>query len=38
MSVIFTLKYILGVSNFVSGGSKECKNGALKVVDVAIFS
>ena len=38
MSVVFTLKYILGLSIFVSGGSKECKNGALKVVDVAISS
>ena len=37
MSVVSTLKYILGLSIFVSGGSKERKNGALKVVDVAIF-
>ena len=38
MSVVFTLKYILGLSILVSGGSEELKNGALKVVDVAIFS
>ena len=38
MSVVFTLKDIMGVSIFVSGSSKERKNGALKVVDVAIFS
>ena len=38
MSVVFTLKYIMGMSIFVSGGSKERKNGALKVVDVAILS
>ena len=38
MSVVFTLKYILFLSIFVAGGSKERKNGALKVVDVAIFS
>ena len=37
-SVVFTLKYILGLSIFVSGGSKERKNGAFKVVDVSIFS
>ena len=37
MSVIFPLKDILGLSILVSGGSKERKNGALKVVDVAIF-
>ena len=36
MSVVFTLKYILGLSIFVSGGSYERKNGALKGVDVAI--
>ena len=34
----FTLKDILGLSIFMSGGSYELKNGALKVVDVAIFS
>ena len=38
MSVVFTLKYILGLSIFVFGGNKERKNGALNVVDVAIFS
>ena len=38
MSVVFTLKYILGLSIFVYGGSKERKNGALKVADVEIFS
>ena len=38
MSVVSTLKYILGLSIFVSGGSHERKNGALKVVDVAISS
>ena len=38
ISVVFTLKYILGLSIFVSSGIKEHKNGALKVVDVAIFS
>ena len=37
MSVAFTLKDILVLSIFVSGGSKERKNGALKVLDVAIF-
>ena len=37
-SVVFNLKYILGLSIFVSGDSKELKNGALKVVDDAIFS
>ena len=38
MSVVFTLKYILVMSISVSGGSKERRNGALKVVGVAIFS
>ena len=38
MSVVFTLKDIMGLSIFVSGGSKDRKNGALKVVDVAILS
>ena len=38
VSAVFTLKYIMGLSIFVSSGSKERKNGALKVVDVAIFS
>ena len=37
MSVVFTLKYILGLSIFVSDGNKERKNGALNVVDFAIF-
>ena len=37
MSVVFTLKDIISLSIFVSGGSKERKNGARKVVDVAIF-
>ena len=34
----FTLKHILGLSIFLFGGSKERKNVALNVVDVAIFS
>ena len=38
MSVVFTLKYILGLSIYVSGGIDERKNGAMKVVDVVIFS
>ena len=38
MSVVFNLKYILDLNIFVSGGSEESKNGALKVVDVDIFS
>ena len=38
ISVVFTLKDILGMSIFVSGGSKKRKHCALKVVDVAIFS
>ena len=37
MSVVFTLKYILGLIIFVSCGSKERKSGALKVVDVSIL-
>ena len=37
ISVVFTLKDIMVLIIFVSGGSKERKNGALKVVDVAIF-
>ena len=36
MSVVFTLKHILVPSIFVFGGNKECKNGALNVVNVAI--
>ena len=38
MSVVFTLKYMLGLSIFVFGGSKERKNGALNVVEFPIFS
>ena len=38
MSVIFTLKNIMGMIFFVSGGSDERKNGVLMGVDVAIFS
>ena len=38
MSVIFTLKNIMGMIFFVSGGSDERKNGALKVVDIGILS
>ena len=38
MSVVFILKDIMGLIIFVSGGSKERKNGALKVVYVAICS
>ena len=38
MYVVFTRKYILGPSIFVSSGSKERKNGALKVVHVSILS
>ena len=38
MSVVFTLKDIMGLSIFVSGVGKELKNGSLKVVDVAILS
>ena len=37
MSVVFALKCILGKSIFVSGGSKERRNGALNVVDFFIF-
>ena len=36
MSVVFTLKDILGLSIFASGGSDERKNDTLKVVDVDI--
>ena len=36
MSVIFTLKYIIGLSIFVSGSNEESKNGALNVVDFSI--
>ena len=38
MSIVFTLKYILGMSIFVLGGNKERKNCALNVVDFFIFS
>ena len=38
MSVFLTPKDIMGVSIFVSDSSKERKNSALEVVDVAIFS
>ena len=37
MSVVFTLNNILGLSIFLSSCSKEHKNVALNVVDVAIF-
>ena len=37
MSVFFTLKDILGMSIFMPDVSKEYKNGALKVLDVAIY-
>ena len=37
MSVVFTLKDILGLSIFMFSGNKERKNGALNVVDVGIF-
>ena len=38
ISVVFTLKDILGLSIFVSGGNEERKNGALNVVYFSIFS
>ena len=38
MSVFLTLKDILGLSIFVSGGSKESKNGALDFMDADVFS
>ena len=38
MPVVLNLKYIMGLSIFVSADSDNHKNGALKVVDVAIFS
>ena len=38
VSVVFTLKDILDLGIFVSGGGKELKNGALKVVGIAVFS
>ena len=38
MSVVFTLKDILGLSIFVYGGSDERKNDALKIFYVANLS
>ena len=38
MSVVFTLNDILDLISFSFGGSKQRKNVALDVVDVAIFS
>ena len=38
MSVVFTLKYILGLSIFMFGGNKERKNDALNDLDADIFS
>ena len=38
MSVVFTLKDILGLSIFVFGGIKGRKKFPMKVVDAAIFS
>ena len=38
ISVVFTLKDILGWSIFVSGGNEERKNVSLNVVNFAIFS
>ena len=38
MSVILTLKDILGMSIFVYSVSYERKNGSLKVMGVSIFS
>ena len=32
MSVVFTIKDILGLSIFVFGGNNKCENGALNVV------
>ena len=37
MSVVFSIKYILGLIIFVSGGIKELENSALKVLDVCIL-
>ena len=37
MSVVFTLKYILGRSIFVSGGNEERKSGTLYVVDFLFY-
>ena len=36
MSVVFTLRDIMGLSIFVTYGGKERKNGSLEVVEVAI--
>ena len=38
ISVALTLRYILGRSIFVCGGSNTCRNGALNVVDIYISS
>ena len=38
ISVALTLRYILGRSIFVCGGSNKCRNGALNVVDIYISS
>ena len=38
ISVVFILKDILFMSIFVSGGSKESKNGALDFMDADVFS
>ena len=38
MSVVFTLKYVLGQSIFVSGGSEERRNDALNVVGFYVLS
>ena len=38
MSFVFTLKHIIGLRIFLSGGSDERKNSALNVVNVAIPS
>ena len=38
ISVVFNLKDIMGLSIFMSVSSDEPKNGAPKVVDIAIFS
>ena len=37
-SVVFTLKDIMELGIFVSGGSDDRKNGAPKVLDITIFS
>ena len=38
ISVVFTLKYILDLSVFVSSGNEERQKVALNVVDLSIFS